>query len=736
MLDGNRCVCFRGLLIGVVCLCAATMSAAAVRQGNPAGEADAAAAQSENADEVRQLVASSDKLRLYFTGGTQLLEIEESDGHIWKSAVDPALYQDLELSELWQSNLSALFHFTYYNSGKSDKANTLSGNSLSKGVKLTQSALEDNGISLKFSFTEIKISLTLEIRLDGDAIRLTIPEDLIKETGEYSLASVTPLPFLGAAANGSEGYTVYPDGSGALHRFNRSTAKNASALSVDLYGPRAWESATMNQLDQAAVKTAMLPIFGMCSEGHTFVAIVEDEALESSVEVCQSGVSVPFERIANVFTIRRSYTVVQPDVKGGEATVVKMEQGLIPGERSILYAFLPQGSGYSGMANRYREYLLEKDELPKRIDKDDDVPLMLDLFMGVSESQILFDKYIAMTDFEAAERILTELSEGGVTDIRANLVGWQEGGYDAWPKHFPAESKLGGNKALQGLNEWASAADITLTLQENYILAKNGNGINRKADCVYTKGSLLLTNQATDLYLMRPLKTGDIFEKNLAKARSSAVRGFAFDGIGKYLYPDYNGKNSVTRAQTGKVWRDMLQKTQEEMGYVCLDGGNAFLLSEVDFLHHIPVQDSAYFLTDETIPLYQMVVHGYIPYTTEEPENLFYDSRKQWLRMLEYGAVPYFQLTENSSGELVNTVYNFLFTSRFEQWKEGLFSSVSKYNAHYKALYSSPMTEHKRLSDEIVRVTYENGTRLYVNYGDADVQVDNVTVNAMDALVV
>ena len=35
------------------------------------------------------------------------------------------------------------------------------------------------------------------------------------------------------------------------------------------------------------------------------------------------------------------------------------------------------------------------------------------------------------------------------------------------------------------------------------------------------------------------------------------------------------------------------------------------------------------------------------------------------------------------------------------------------------------------LSGTLTRVTYENGARLYINYGDQEVTVDDVTVSAL-----
>ena len=402
----------------------------------------------------RRLIASSEAVNLYYTGGTQLLEVEDkAGGYIWRSGLEPEKYATLELSDYWQTNLTALFNFTYYNSKKTDKANTLETNSRIQEATVKEEAV-DNGLDLKFQFTELGISLRLEIRLEEDAVRLTVPEKSIKESKHYKLVSLQPLPFFGAATAGEKGYLVYPDGSGALHYFEEKPVLNAGLLKLDIYGNRAWEDTALDGLGTDAVTQAKLPIFGMCREKSAFVAMVEDAAYESTVEVSQNGVSVPFERIANTFTYRRTYTVIKPDVKGGESRVVKMEASRLKGDRSVTYAFLPAEQGYSGMATRYRKHLLDKGRLVSRIEEGAEVPLMLDLFMGVAEDRLLMDEYITMTDFAAAQEILSALQQAGIRDVRANLIGWQSGGFGNYPDVFSADSHLGGNKELKALTQW------------------------------------------------------------------------------------------------------------------------------------------------------------------------------------------------------------------------------------------------------------------------------------------
>ena len=46
------------------------------------------------------------------------------------------------------------------------------------------------------------------------------------------------------------------------------------------------------------------------------------------------------------------------------------------------------------------------------------------------------------------------------------------------------------------------------------------------------------------------------------------------------------------------------------------------------------------------------------------------------------------------------------------------------------------MDRHEKVRDGVFRVTYSNGAKMLVNYGDAPTEVDGVAVPAMDYTVV
>jgi hypothetical protein len=59
----------------------------------------------------------------------------------------------------------------------------------------------------------------------------------------------------------------------------------------------------------------------------------------------------------------------------------------------------------------------------------------------------------------------------------------------------------------------------------------------------------------------------------------------------------------------------------------------------------------------------------------------------------------------------------------------------AKLQALHEAVDGSAMTAHDILTTDVVKVSYANGTEVYVNYSKKDVTVDGVTIPALSYLV-
>ena len=116
------------------------------------------------------------------------------------------------------------------------------------------------------------------------------------------------------------------------------------------------------------------------------------------------------------------------------------------------------------------------------------------------------------------------------------------------------------------------------------------------------------------------------------------------------------------------------------------------------------------------MPFFQMVVHGCINYTGQ-PVNLFYDSKGQLLRMMEYGFVPCFELTWDHTTQLMNTEYNLLFSGKFATWEKHMEEMQTCFREYRELTSGKTFTEHDEIASGVWRSRYEDAI-IYVNYSD------------------
>lgn len=59
-----------------------------------------------------------------------------------------------------------------------------------------------------------------------------------------------------------------------------------------------------------------------------------------------------------------------------------------------------------------------------------------------------------------------------------------------------------------------------------------------------------------------------------------------------------------------------------------------------------------------------------------------------------------------------------------------------EFNQRLSGVWNQTIERHDRLSADVVRLTYGDGSRTYINYGDSAAQADGQTIPAMDYVVI
>ena len=85
---------------------------------------------------------------------------------------------------------------------------------------------------------------------------------------------------------------------------------------------------------------------------------------------------------------------------------------------------------------------------------------------------------------------------------------------------------------------------------------------------------------------------------------------------------------------------------------------------------------------------------------------------------------------------LQNTLYTQYFGADYASWNQKLVDIYTRYNHLLGHTYNQKMVDHNMIEDKLSCTTYEDGTKVYVNYSYNDYTLENNIVPARDYIVV
>ena len=116
--------------------------------------------------------------------------------------------------------------------------------------------------------------MALEYRLDEFGLTVRLPANGIRfNEAEYQLSDVTVLPWMGAGSKTDTGYTFFPDGSGAIFRFEDLNDGKTHTISGNIYG-QDYAYHTITGTHQEIIR---YPVFGIVQNKEVEEEVSEDE---------------------------------------------------------------------------------------------------------------------------------------------------------------------------------------------------------------------------------------------------------------------------------------------------------------------------------------------------------------------------------------------------------------------------------------------------------------------------
>lgn len=677
-------------------------------------------------DEMR-LIGENDRVKMYYNeSGADVFIEEKASGKVYGSEVDSEYIDTKEMSPSSVSNLVTVNYADESGDLREADFTSASAEGFSSSTEYS-----DNSVSVSITLIDASISFNLILSITDDGFEANIPYESIKEEGKCRLVSLRLMPAFGAAKPGENGYIFYPDGSGAVMEFADYRKTQPEFYNYSYYCNNKLTFDVYEENENLDIKSMMLPVFGIKhTSGGVFAEITggdTDAGLHISADALYQSYFELYYRTYSTVTYNFS--------SKSKGEVNKLSEELTEGDRTVRYHILPDGKNtYSDMAVLYRNELISRGEL-KAQDKNSGVPLSVEFFMGIRKNGIIGDSIQCLTAFDDAEKIINDLAENGVENADFSLKGWCKGGYDTLPTCVSAESKLGGNSSLNALCKTADGLGFKIYLLADMINANSDTGsFNAQKNALRDALNTTLTDEGGTKYWLNPAIYLPDAAQKLVNSRNNGS-AVCFENLGEWLLSDVGKSHATSRKDMADTIRNVLEDAKEQNGYVAVTGGNKYVCGAADRLYEIPDSDSQYYQTNLTVPFWQMVMHGFADYSSLAA-NLSYDFNYQKLKFVETGSIPHFVITENSPNLLQGTSYDGIFTSEYSVMKDTVIEIYREMNERLSGVWNLTLDKHEYLSDKLVRVTYSDGSAVYINYGADAVEINGVNIPSMDYVLV
>ncbi|MCQ2451297.1 MAG: DUF5696 domain-containing protein [Clostridia bacterium] len=603
----------------------------------------------------------------------------------------------------------------------------------------------DNGIKTVFIFNveNSKFKIPVKTELKEDSIRITVIYNEIVEKGAGKILEISPYPYFGMGKFSDDGYAFIPDGSGSIIDYKDIISKDGMKYCGRIYGDDPSENLIYDE--NGKMKTALLPVFGAKNAKNAIFGIIEkcDEFAFVNANISENTVSVYPSFICH----ESDLTGIQQS-DGGVRTMTIVQKQKVKTNPVINYFFLlGNDASYSGMARCYRDYLLNKKVISKKV-KNKTPAASFEAFGAASESNtflgIKFNKMVYATTFKQLTDFEKKVNRSGIKNARYYLYGYFDGGYEG--KTVTDDGylrKLGGKKGYEkflsvaGKKNVYTAFDIMCSYGKIFDFCRSNDYIK----CLnQTAAEHHYKNPAngkwdTDLgsYKYYNIKKQQKYFSKLFK-NTSVNSNIILSRMGQELPSDFSVSKTMNRDGFLSFYRQVFSKCRAKRFNLSFENGNLYSVSSAKEIHEVPLSSSNLKVESYSVPFYTMVFHGYKDISST-PVNDESDSDSFLLNAFEQGVSSTFKIAGCDGYLLKDTKLNFLYNAdmKYNLKKSEKFSN--DYNEIHSVLYNKCIVEN--IKDGNLSITeYENGWKIVCNYGEKSAAFDGAVVEPLSYTVI
>lgn len=541
-------------------------------------------------------------------------------------------------------------------------------------AKMTFEYRED-GFKAAIDFAKAKIRFDLVVSLQKGDLLVDIPRSSIEEynpklgkpgNNDVRLSEIIPYPFFGSVAHRENGYIVLPDGAGALVRLSEKPSY-ATGYSAPVYGPDpGYEDTPEFNSRRTVVKPlerVTLPIFGMVHEaGRSGVLVIAEGGTGyATYNYVSRDLQTNLYQSYFSYTYRTQYAQVQSRTNTDQS-ILSFQKDPNPFDLTQRYVFLSgKQADYVGVAKGFREFLLQTDGLPKRMQEvKERMPMKIDFVNNEIKMGTLGVENVPVTTYGQAQELVKQLKEKGYGDLDVSFKTFvkKERAY-----RFGVLSQLGGEGAFREAMDYFSSNGVKFSSYADYARSWHDPTSYTASKLNRQDMNVVNENKALYNYLNNPKFYPVLAEQDAGPLKKESVGALALDGFGSSAFTHYD-HGTIGYAHEGMAYAEKALKELNESGITTgLYRPDAYLYKYISAYYDTPIASSNLIFIDATIPLVPLVLSGYTemysPYM-----NFSSNDAESILKLIEFGTYPSFVLTGESTYRIKRTASNDFFVSQ------------------------------------------------------------------------
>ena len=675
-----------------------------------------------------EYVCSSGLIEMLFDKTTMTIAIKEiNSSNLWTT---------LPQTDITKSLNSSAVELTLSNGDENVYVLNSQDNSVAFGN--ASYTINENSVSVKYSISldaqtgteeikklkdkEIRADLTVLYTLRDGSLFVNLSMNTLSLPKNVYLEQIKLLGDFGAYdQSGADDYIFIPDGSGALIMTGIAD-DSFEPISLSVYGD---DLATTDNREKS---NCLVGAFGMKRGNGAFLCIIEQGDSIAQINANRSSDD-------SLNTVNATFNITDIYTKQNNNSVKKVYGYTYKNEIRLCYRFLSGKSAtYSGMATACRENLIRNSVLStKKVDVESKfLPLVVSLQGGYINSK---NRYTALSSFAQAKDLMTLLKAKGVNNAFLRYNGLYDNANNGSDDTFGDFSKkLGSKKQYNELYGYLNSQKFSLFLDTDiltfdYDKSQSAKGLNDKTIKLSKNKSASFSQAISSQGFFKMSKLENKIEDILDASASISFEGYSLNDMGAYLYSDYSSDFYSRAVSNREIYSQLpVLATQKKL---MIETGNFYALKSADIISEIPMspvkkeESNAYV----GIPFIQMMLHGICEYSTPAI-NASEDMTKAFLKSVEYGCLPNVSWYCSPYSDELDTQYY------YDRNINDVVALYVKANSALANIRDARMTSHSFVQNGVYCTEYNNSIKVYVNYTDAPVTINGITINANDCVAI